>query len=684
MVDVKLLIEVNPNESHETIDTIHSENTELSNVSVQLNAQGQFQSIPSKPSTSNGLVWGEADYLVFNDDDFLDNVENSNAYLESESEPTQLAWGLVPDNKEYSVKLTITGSSTLKDIIVYGEKGVNQFPTEAVLDGTQTIYSDDAMWAIAFETEIDTHTIEFTKWNRANYNAVISAISVLNQYIEINNALIKEFNSLSEIQSGDNISYDIIPSYGDFSIIDRDGEIKDAINANVITDSNIGIELYINNKLIRKHRTTSSEYDPFGLLFKVSASDFLETIGEKETQPFIQASSTSLFLVIYSVLSKFGYTYKDVVKAFQHSMFYDGDSIYGTIKSLMERITISYPAFQKMKLRDLLSQLCQALNIGGRLNADGKLEFFSLRPKISQFNNIVSIPLKHQFSTPTANLFPVDVYKKVVVSGSTTQQTTETGNYSGMELYQVSAGNYYKKVQTEYLYGDVSSNREYQSSSNNIFMDDTNILKIDNITRHSLVNEFAENILLDFNKGNDVVSVKVSFSDYYDINGNKVIDSLSGQFIDVGTIVRIDKDNNGNSRYTNLDGSSKLWMVVSSEVMKVGVPFVELHLRAVKVIESPLKVESLYVTTKPSLTSYVEYTINSATEGATIIQYTDDTYSTVEARYNDGDVFFTKGLSLVNVTMYFKAVKDGMEDSDPFVFTLTTDGSGNGDIIQPL
>ena len=682
MVDIKLLIEVNPNESAESIDSIHSENTDFSNVSVQANLQGNLVSIPREESSSNGLVWADEDYLVFNSEDYLDNVENSNAVLESEENPIQLVWGIVPNSKEYRVKLTISGSATLKDIIVYGDRVVNQFPTEAILDGTQVVYSDDPVWALAFENENLEHTIEFTKWNRANYNAVISGISVLNQYIEVKNSMVKEFNSLSEIQSGDNISYDIIPNYGDFSIIDRDGEIKDAINSKIITDSNIGIKLYINDKLVRTHNTTSSEYDPFGNLFKVSTSDLLEVIGDKDVYGFVDTGENNLFLVVYSVLARFGYSYEDVVKAFQHSTFYNGDAIYGTIKSLMEKTTIKYPAFEKTTLRDFLSQLCETLQIGGRLNKDNKLEFFSLRPKVPQSSPVIAIPLKHQFSKPTANMFPIDVYKKIVVSGSTTQVTTDAENYNSMELFKVSDGSYYKKVQTEYLYGNTSSSKEYQTASNNIFMDDTNLLELESGT-HTIIKEFAENMLSDYSNGNDVVTLKVSFNDYYDTNGNRVVDSALGQFIDVGSIVRIDKNNNGVSRFTEQDGSPKLWKVVSSEIIKVGVPFVQLSLRRVKQITTPQKVEPLYVKTKPSLTTTVEYTINCPTEGASIVQYTDDTYSQIEYVYKDGDVFFTKGLSVVNITAYFKAKKDGMQDSEPFIFRYGN-SSGGDDIIKPL
>ena len=56
---------------------------------------------------------------------------------------------------------------------------------------------------------------------------------------------------------------------------------------------------------------------------------------------------------------------------------------------------------------------------------------------------------------------------------------------------------------------------------------------------------FLKNILNDYKDGIINAKLTVICGDYYDINGNKVIDWQKGEVLQVGDIVRVDKDNEG-------------------------------------------------------------------------------------------------------------------------------------------
>lgn len=685
MVDVKLLIEINPDSSSESIYSVTTRNRELANTSISANEDGVLDYVPTGVlSGSNGLSWGykyensDDNYLVFNNDDYLDNVENSNGYLESENDPTQIFWGVVPSSGFYNVRLTISGGTALKDIVIYGDKENNQFPIEAIINNSEIIYSDDPNWVINFGNTNNVQTIEITKWNRPNYNATIVAVAILGRYIEIKNQFIKDFESLSEIHEGDTISYKSIPNYGEFSIVDIDGEIRELVNSKTLTDSNIGIELYINNKLVRQHVTQSSDYDIFGNLFSVTATDLLEQMSDREIPALSYDGEVSLFDFVFSILNRFNYSYEDVAGAFGQSMFYNRDSVYGTIKSFMDKTTMRFPAISKMTVRNLIENLCEVLQLGARLNVNKKLEFFSLRPYAGSNKTIISIPLRNQYSVPSGNLFPVDVYKRVVMQGTTTEIADTSENYVGTTVFKVGDSSYYKKTSVEYIIGESGSNRVYESSSN-VFMDNTIVFDKSN-EDVSLVEIFGNNMLNDYANGTRYIKVKVSLNDYFDTYGNLVINSSNGDLFDVGDLVRIDKDNLGTSRFSNLDGSPVYWSVVGCNISRNGVPFIELSLREVKIKEVSNKVEKPYKT-ELAHDFYTEFRINTPTQGAKIALYTDDSYSVIQRIYNDGDVFFTTSTSLVSFTYYFKAVKDGMEDSEPFVFSYGTEnGTGGGDL----
>ena len=172
MADIKLRIEVNPNAETETLGDITNKtndtgtNSNLSNTSFKAKYDGVFENLPDKRvNGSNGLSMASDDGsdaydFIFNDLDELDNVDSNGAIVEDEQNPSEFIWGVVPSSKQYSVKLTFTNATSLKDIVIYGDTEVGQFPTKAIIDGTRTIYSDDAKWAINMQAEKDTHTIE--------------------------------------------------------------------------------------------------------------------------------------------------------------------------------------------------------------------------------------------------------------------------------------------------------------------------------------------------------------------------------------------------------------------------------------------------------------------------------------------------------------------------------------------
>ena len=108
----------------------------------------------------------------------------------------------------------------------------------------------------------------------------------------------------------------------------------------------------------------------------------------------------------------------------------------------------------------------------------------------------------------------------------------------------------------------------------NIYINSNNIL-VENTTYDSkpMTSVIKENILKDYKSGISNGSITISCSDYYDFNGNKIIDSLSGDTIQVGQMIKIDGDN-------------KTWRVTGAKLRKKGCPFVDLQVIEVKNIIS--------------------------------------------------------------------------------------------------
>lgn len=324
MADIKLRIEVNPNAETERLGNITNKtndagtNSNLSNTSFKANYDGVFENLPDKRvNGSNGLSMASDDGsdaydFIFNDSDELDNVDSNGAMVEDEQNPSEFIWGIVPSNKQYSVKLTFTNATSLKDIVIYGDTEVGQFPTKAIIDGTRTIYSDDAKWAINMQAEKDTHTIEFLEWNRANYNACISNIRVMLRYFDLDRGWIDSVESLSQTTSDpSSIQYGMLANSGNANLRDIDGELKDLIVDEVIPNSNVPVELFVNGNKVQSHITTDSDYVEEDKMLNLNLENRLKFLDTLKFQGAPYQEYQSAYSLLSYILSGLGYISDD-------------------------------------------------------------------------------------------------------------------------------------------------------------------------------------------------------------------------------------------------------------------------------------------------------------------------------------------------------------------------------------
>lgn len=351
MADIKLRIEVNPNgettlwagDGKEKLGTIINKtndtgtNSNLSNTSFKANYDGVFENLPDKRVNGyNGLSMASDDDsdaydFIFNDLDELDNVDSNGAIVEDEQNPSEFIWGIVPSNKQYSVKLTFTNATSLKDIVIYGDTEVGQFPTKAIIDGTRTIYSDDAKWAINMQVEKDTHTIEFLEWNRANYNACISNIRVMLRYFDLDRGWIDSVESLSQTTSDpSSIQYGVLANSGSANLRDIDGELKDLIVDEVIPNSNVPVELFVNGNKVQCHITTDSDYVEEDKILKLNLENRLKFLDTLKFQGAPYQEYQSAYSLLSYILSGLGYISDDFASWEKYQNADDFDVAYET------------------------------------------------------------------------------------------------------------------------------------------------------------------------------------------------------------------------------------------------------------------------------------------------------------------------------------------------------------------
>ena len=73
--------------------------------------------------------------------------------------------------------------------------------------------------------------------------------------------------------------------------------------------------------------------------------------------------------------------------------------------------------------------------------------------------------------------------------------------------------------------------------------------------------------------------------DYYDSNGEIIKNWSNGEILEIGDIIRVDKDNNGNSLWKYSNGSEMYWRVIGRNFRYAGVPLIDLQLQEVKRVD---------------------------------------------------------------------------------------------------
>lgn len=369
--------------------TLKIQVNENAGTSLNFNTASQINNVSSslsKKTTKNDGVDGIsfatgsislANGYLGNGSQFQSEKDKYNGYM----------FGATDENGYYSLKLTVSGDN-LDKIVIHFDKNANQFATEAIIDNNKTIYSDDPVWAIDFGTETTSHTIEFTKWNRPNYNACFTLIQIMLEYFELNKNWIDNLESLSQTTTNaENIEYGMLASSGSVNVLDNEGYIADLITDGALNPSNIPVELYINNTLIQKHITTSSTYDTDGNTLSINFSNSIENFSKLKYKGYnYPEEPRTAYDMFYDVLNNYydgKLTYEKFETMLSDKIVYGENNNYGPIYSYLKNIQIEYPFIESNRTyTEVINDFCELAQLQAFLTDKGELKFLSARPVV--------------------------------------------------------------------------------------------------------------------------------------------------------------------------------------------------------------------------------------------------------------------------------------------------------------
>lgn len=402
MADVKLRIEVNSDAETEMLGKV-SLNDESKNSNTGIKTTNKvYQTIPSAQiSGVEGLSFGKG-YLVFNKEGYLANEDSQSGTLQSEQNPVEFVWGATDNDGNYDLTLKFSNCQSLDKIVIYGDKISNQFPIQAYLDNeTEPIESDDSKWAIMFKSPASSHTIRFTKWNRSNYNAVITLIRVMLKYIDID-----KFSGLKMVESWSQstgqprtISYGVVPNTGSAEMVDVNGELYDLINDGIIPNSNLKVQLLANGRQVQEHSSVDSDYNNISKIFSIELGDELSKWDKLQYAGYSYPNeSRSAYEMLCHVFKSIGYNTTQIDNMLSEQIIFGTQNETGSVKDYLLRIIVEYPFLEKATIRATIEKFCVLAQLQVYRKDNGNVVFVSSRPiaTSNEFNNAVYVPKKSQ------------------------------------------------------------------------------------------------------------------------------------------------------------------------------------------------------------------------------------------------------------------------------------------------
>ena len=369
MADIQVRIKLNAGVDGDQINSV-AFSQETNNVSKVVGSK------TTKNDGQNLISWGEKGLIYIDEDGRVGGAGT----LGEQNGYNGFVFGVVPENKMYSVEITLEGSN-IDSVTFYGDKTANQFPTRAIVNG-EYIYSDDAEWTIAFPNASNTQTITFDMWNRGNYNACFTHIGVFANELILDKRWIKSVETLSQSTGQPKeIYYGITPSSGNVEILDINGEIKDYIQDGIL-DNNVNIEILSNGNNIQKHITTDSSYKIESKTIELSLSNKLSSWSKINHSAMGLINECSLYDILKFVLMDSIYNSENEILDMLKSNIFtiDGEM---TIYQYLTNIKIKYPYLEKSFVRDTIDKICQIAQLNVYENNDGQIIFSSSRPHIN-------------------------------------------------------------------------------------------------------------------------------------------------------------------------------------------------------------------------------------------------------------------------------------------------------------
>lgn len=452
-----------------------------------------------------------------------------------------------PNQISGNLKLTIVGMDVLA-FNIHFDNAMGQYPTSysvySSLTGKTITYSNtnNIVKIRDLVTGRGRTEITFLSWYLPNVPIAIRYFENVEIDIEMDKYWIDEFETQTQKTSdGEAIQYGALANTGSITLKDKNAILLEKAKLGYFDMYLFTLELYVNNRLLQTHISTSAPYftDNSTMKFELT-NDIVKFQDKYYNESF--SSGYNVYEIIGDIFSSYDF---DVEYADMLAWTPDGNvSIdVGSYLSCFEVPSQETFAIEGSVL-EVTNKICNAFGLQVYFDDGGsKLIFTSARPRMASNEIIINVPYQKQYSDFDYSILTVNRYDRVFFDD------------------EVSSANYKNAV----------------TLSKNEFFDLDNVYRPAGTVEESL----KQSILEDYANGIRIAKISVFPSDLYTTNGVLVKKWNSGQILENNDIVRIENKEGNNVLYDK-NYNEVYWRVIDRKVKYEGQILLDLILQEIK------------------------------------------------------------------------------------------------------
>ena len=275
---------------------------------------------------------------------------------------------------------------------------------------------------------------------------------------------VDKFNGLKSVQSlsqstgqPKEIYYGVMPSSGKIDVIDIDSQIESMIKSDNISNSNVNVNIYINDNLIHNHKSSDSDYSIIDKKFSIQLSDILEQWDSLQYSGYnYQGSSETAYNMLVSVLNSLGFDETTEIP-----------SMLEEVATKLQAITISVPFLARDTYRATIDKFCALAQMQVYQADDGTIKFVNARPTYDENTSIINIYPSNELSQLKKSIIlknkydAVDITPTQMMVDNHASVTTESFNSDSESNYLPS-----DKELTNTISGQIVNNSNLDISTN--------------------------------------------------------------------------------------------------------------------------------------------------------------------------------------------------------------------------